>query len=98
VVTRLLLADDRRLRFGGVSPHHPRQQVEPRFVLENQYAALTFDLPEQFRADLGTPTLDGWFVTLEGPPDRQLRCPVQLSEQTRDVALMYDSGRQTPLG
>ena len=88
VVARLLLADDRRLRLGGVGPDHPRQQVEPRFVLENQHPALAPRPPAQVRPDLVTPALDGLLVPLDGPPDRHLGRPVQLLEQPADVALV----------
>ena len=88
VVARLLLADDRRLRLGGVGPDHPRQQVEPRFVLENQHPALAPRPPSQFRPDLVTPAPDGFLVPLDGPPDRHLGRPVQFLEQPADVALV----------
>ncbi len=40
VVARDLPPYDRRLSLGGVRPDQARQQVEPRFVLENQHSAL----------------------------------------------------------
>ena len=88
VVTRLLLAQDRRPRLGGVCPDHPRQQVEPRFVLENQHTALATGPPSQVRPDLVTPAPDGFLVPLDSSPDRHLRRPLQFPEQPADVVLV----------
>ena len=88
VVARLLLAEDRRLRLGGVRLDHPRQQVEPRFVLENQHPALAPRPPSQFGPDLVAPALDGRLVPLDGPPDRHLGRPAQFLEQPADVVLV----------
>ena len=88
VVARLLLAEDRRLRLGGVRPDQPRQQVEPRFVLENQHPALALRPPAQVRPDLVPPAPDGLLVALDGPPDRHLGRPVQFLEQPADVVLV----------
>ena len=41
--------------FGGVRLDHPRQQVEPRFILKNKRSALVLRLPVQLRPDLRTP-------------------------------------------
>ena len=67
VVARLLLADDRRLPLGGVGPDQPRQQVEPRFVLENQHPALAprppFAVPARPRpASAGWPRSSRWMA------------------------------------
>ena len=88
MVARLLFADDRRLSLRGVSPDQPRQQVETRFVLENQHAALTFGSPSQFGPNLGAPAFDGLLVALDGPLDRHLRRPQQFLEQTANVVLV----------
>src|SRR6266536_1107544 len=88
VVARLLLAEDGCLSLGTISPDQPRQQVEPRFVLENQHAALTLGAPEQFRPDPATPAADGFLVPLDGSPNRHWGRPVQVLEQLADVAFV----------
>src|SRR6266545_706402 len=88
VVARLLLAEDGCLSLGTISPDQPRQQVEPRFVLENQHAALTLGAPEQFRPDPATPAADGFLVPLDGSPNRHWGRPVQFLEQLADVAFV----------
>src|SRR5206468_5791646 len=80
--------DHRRLGFRGISPDQPRQQVEPRFVLETQYPALAPRPPAQLRPDLVAPAPDGFFVPLDGPPYRHLGRPAQLREQPADVVLV----------
>ena len=67
VVTRLLLAEDRGEPLRGVGLDHPRQEVEARFVLENQDAALAAGTPEQFRPGLVAPAADGPLVALGWP-------------------------------
>lgn len=88
VVASHLLPEDRRQSLGGIGPDQPRQQVEPRFVHENQHPALAPGLPSQFRPDLVPPAPDGLLVTLDGPPDRHLGRPVQFLEQTPDMPLV----------
>src|SRR4051794_39480512 len=55
MVASLRLVEDRRPRLGGVRPDYPRQQVEPRFVLENQHPALTPRPPFQACPDPAPP-------------------------------------------
>jgi hypothetical protein len=86
----------RRLRayfcsyLGGtlISPDHTRQEVEARFVLEEQDPTLATCPPSQLRPDLITPAFDGLLVPLDGPPDRHLGRPAQFLEQTPDAALV----------
>src|SRR5262249_20219501 len=88
VVSGLLLANDRRLSLGAISPDQARQEVEARFVLEGHLPALTFGPPEQFGPDFDAPALDGLLVTLDGPLDRHLGRPVQFLEQASDMTWM----------
>ena len=79
--------DYRSPSLGSVSADQPRQEVEPRFVLENQHPALAA-LLSQFGPDLSTPLFDRRLVALNSPTDRHLRRPLQLLEQTADVVLV----------
>src|SRR5215204_3253135 len=88
VVARLLLAEDRRQSRGGVRPDHPREEVEPRFVLKNERPVLAPRPPSQLRPDLISPAFDGRLVPLDGPLDRYLRCPAQLLEEPADMILV----------
>jgi hypothetical protein len=88
VVVRLLLPEDRSQSLGGLSPDHPREEVEPRFVGENQHPALAARPPLQLRPDLITPALDSLLVPLDRPGDRDLGRPVQFLEQPSDMVLM----------
>src|SRR5579871_1759997 len=85
VIARLLLPQHRRQPLGSIRPHDSRQQVEARFVLENQHAALAPCSLLQFRPDLLPPALNHFLVPLNSPPDRHLGRPVQLLEQPADV-------------
>ena len=88
VIARLLLAEDRGEPLRSVGLDHPREQVEPRFVLENQGPALAAGTATQFRPDLGVPAADRPLVPLDGPLDRLLGRPVQALEQPTDVVLV----------
>src|SRR5262249_44119785 len=88
VVPCLLLTNDWSLGIGGVRSDHSRQQVEPRFGLENQHSALALCPPLQLRPDLVAPTLDRCLVALDGPADRRLGRPVQFLEQPADMVLV----------
>ena len=73
---------------GGVSPDQSRQQVEPRFVLENQHPVLAPCPLAQFGPDRRTPVLDGLFVSLDGPPNRHLGGPLQFLQEPANVPLV----------
>src|SRR5262249_22855217 len=83
-----LLADDWCACLRGVSTDQPRQQVEPRFVLENQHPALASRPPLQVRPDFDAPAPDRFLVPLDGASDRHLGRPAQLLEQTPDVTFV----------
>src|SRR5271165_1481073 len=73
---------------GGVSPDQSRQQVEPRFVLENQHPVLALRPLAQFGPDRRTPVLDGLFVSLDGPPNWHLGGPLQFLQEPANVPLV----------
>src|SRR5262249_55618874 len=83
-----LLPDNRRQALGGVGFHHARQEVESRFVRENQHPALAPRPPLQFRPDVVPPALDGCFVPLDRPADGHLGGPLQFLEQPADMVLV----------
>src|SRR5579872_2981113 len=72
----------------GLGLDQPRQEVEPRFVLENQHPALAPCPLAEVGPDFGTPALDGRLIALHGPPDRDLRRPAEFFEQPADVILV----------
>lgn len=88
VIPSLLLAEHRRQSLRGIRLDHPRQEVEARFVLENQGPVLPAGTPPQLRPGLLTPPPDGVLVPLDGPPDRLLRSPTQVLEEPADVTLV----------
>ena len=88
VVARLPLVEDRRVPLGRVGPDLARQEVEARFIHENQGAALAAGLCLEPRPDLDSPLLDLLLVALDGPRDRQLWRPVQFLQEPGDVARM----------
>src|SRR5262249_1935748 len=85
MIARLPLADDRRLALRAIGLHDPGQQVEPRFVREDEGPALAPRLLPQRRPRLGPPALDGLLVALDGPGDGDLRGPVQSLEEARHL-------------
>src|SRR5262249_30970733 len=85
MIARLPLADDRRLALRAIGLHDPGQQVEPRFVHEDEGPALAAGLLPQRRPRLGSPALDGLLVALDGPGDGDLRGPVQSLEEARHL-------------
>ena len=96
MVVTLLFGEYRRHSQRAIGSDHARQQVEARFVDKNQGAALFRRLPAQPRPYLGPPTFDGRFVALDGPPQRNLRCPPQIFQQARNMVLMV-GGAEFPL-
>jgi hypothetical protein len=84
VVPRLPLAKHRGQPLRRVGLDHPREEVEPRLVLEDQGPALAAGAAEQFRPGLVPPALDRLVV----PLDRLLRCPVQALEYPADMVLV----------
>ena len=73
---------------GGVGPDLARQEVEARFIHENQGAAFAAGLCLEPRPDLDSPLLDLLLVALDGPRDRQLWRPVQFLQEPGNVARM----------
>ena len=73
---------------GGVGPDPAWQEVEARFVHENQGAAFAAGLVLEPRPDLDSPLLDLLLIALDGPRDRQLGCPPQFLQEPGDVALV----------
>ena len=55
MIPGLLLTEHRSQALRGVSLDHPREEVEPRFVLENQGPMLVVGLPSQFGPDFDAP-------------------------------------------
>src|SRR5512142_816067 len=88
VVARLGLVEDRRPCLGGVRLDHTRQQVESRFILEDQHPALAPRSLSQFGPDRDAPALDSRLIALDGPPDRHLGRPAESPEQPADVVLV----------
>src|SRR3954447_26624702 len=88
MIARQLRPEDGCLRFWRVGLYHPWQQVEPRFIHEDQHPALVPRSLPQLQPDLAPPVLDDLLVTLQGPPDRNLWRPAQFLEQTGDMALV----------
>ena len=72
----------------GVGPDLARQEVEARFVHENQGATLAASLFLEPGPDLDSPLLDLLLVARDGPRNRHLGRPVQLLQEPGDVALM----------
>jgi hypothetical protein len=73
---------------GGVGPDLARQEVEARFIHENQGAALAAGLVLEPRPDLDSPLLDLLLVALDGPRNRQLGRPAQFLQKPGDVTLV----------
>jgi len=88
VIARQLLSEDRRPPHGSVGFHHPWQEVKPGFVHENQDSALEPRPLPQLRPDFIPPALDGFFIPLDGPPDRRLGRPTQFPEQAGNMAFV----------
>src|SRR5580692_7413304 len=88
MVTRQFEPDHRRLTQWTITPHHRRQQVEPRFVHENKCPALTACLSPQFWPTHLSPVSDRPFITLDGSPDWHLRRPAKFLQQAADVAFV----------
>jgi hypothetical protein len=88
VVARLPLVEDRRVPLGGVGPDLARQEVEARFIHENQGAALAAGLVLEPRPDRDAPLLDLLLVALDGPRNRQLGRPAQFLPKPGDVTLV----------
>ena len=87
MVARLPLVHDWRLAPRAVGPDHPRQEVEARFVHENEGPVFAAGLLLQNWPRFDPPPLDGFFVPLDRPGDRDLRSPSQVLEQARYLAL-----------
>src|SRR5262249_19055172 len=83
-----LLAEDWGQPLGGVGLDPPREEVEARFVLDDEGPALAAGPPSQLRPDLGAPAADGRLLPPDGPLDRLLRRPSQVLEHPADVALV----------
>src|SRR5579864_1496130 len=90
VVTRLPLVQDRGLTLWPVRLDHPGQQVEARFIHENQGSALpACPLPE-CRPGLIAPADDGILVPLDGPRNGHLRGPAEVFQDPRYLALAVE--------
>jgi hypothetical protein len=72
----------------GVSPDQSGQQVNPRFIHENQAAALAAGLSPQGGPDFALPVLDLRFVSLKGASHGNLGRPPEVFEEPRDMALV----------
>lgn len=88
VVAGLLFAKDGSVGLRGVGPDHPRQQVEARFILENQRSPLASRSSKHFRPYLVAPTLNGLFVALDGTSDGYCGRPLQFLQQPFHVVLL----------
>ena len=73
---------------GGVGSDLARQEVEARFIHENQGAALAAGLVLEPRPDRDAPLLDLLLVALDGPRNRQLGRPAQFLQKPGDVTLV----------
>ena len=73
---------------GGVGADLARQEVEARFIHENQGRGVAAGLCLEPRPDLDSPLLDLLLVALDGPRDRQLWRPVQFLQEPGNVARM----------
>lgn len=87
MVPRLPLAEH-----GGSGPRcvgldHARQQVEARFVHENQFPTFAVGLSLQGGPRLDPPPRDRLLIPLDRAGDRDLRSPTEALQQSRDLAL-----------
>ena len=89
---RLPLVHDWRLAPRAVGLDHPRQEVEARFVHENEGPVFAAGLLLQNWPRFDPPPLDGFFVPLDRPGDRDLRSPPQVPLSRRDTwLLLYET-------
>src|SRR5262249_60141549 len=85
VTARLPLAHHRRLALRAIGLHDPRQQIESRFVHEDEGAALAAGPLPQRRPRLDSPAIDGLLIALDGPGDGDLGSPVESLEDARHL-------------
>src|SRR5262249_28264077 len=86
MIARLPLVHDRCLTLRAIRPDDPWQEVEARFVHEDQHPTLAAGLLPPERPPLPSPALRRLFIALEGPNDRDLRGPSQALEDAGDLA------------
>src|ERR1044072_1487355 len=92
MVARQLLVDDRSFPSRAIRADHAWQQVERRFIDKNQGATLIQGTLMRLGPSSAAPVGDGCFVALNGPRDRNLRCPAQFLENARNmVAVIGDA-------
>jgi hypothetical protein len=80
--------EDGRVSLWGVRPDSPRQEVETRFIHENQGPALIMGLGLKARPDIDAPSLDLLLVPLSRACDWHLRRPVEFLQEPRDMAFV----------
>src|SRR6266446_4028254 len=88
VIAAQPLVDHRRVAFRSVGFDHPRQQIETRFVHENQGPALPRRLTPQLWPDRHSPALNRPLVTLERSGNGNLGRPAQFLHQAGNVVLV----------
>ena len=82
------LVNDRRLPFRPIGLHNAGLQVNARFISKNQGSALPRRSPSQFGPHFHSPACDRLLVALNRTGDRNLRCPTQFLQQTRNVVFV----------
>lgn len=87
VVAPLPRIDYRCLALRAIRLDHPRQQVEARFIHENQGRMLAAGPFAEERPRFLSSADDGFLVALDGPVNEDLRSPTQLLQETRYVTL-----------